>query len=276
MGLVGLASLACLDVCVPKGRRFAQRRATPWLQKPFTAPPFFPLRSFGPTGQPFSCGFVRHDGAGVGCVKHGSGRKRCVSRADFPTRCLAPRRTIECETHRFPPGSLHTPYCGIGMVGPLGRKGMEKGRMDYLGAATRLPGRRPSLDERLGLRPACGSACVPGLSRAPSVPSARLWSGGLTHGSCRPRISGVPRRVRPEGASVLPAKGDALDAEAVHRPTVFSPPFLRPNGPTVLRERGVRSPRTPSEPHRNRLLRAGGPFTVLSAAGGLRPVVHDG
>jgi hypothetical protein len=64
MGLVGLASLACLDVCVPKGRRFFQRRATPWMQKPFTAPPFFPLRSFGPTGQPFS-GNVASDRQGL-------------------------------------------------------------------------------------------------------------------------------------------------------------------------------------------------------------------
>jgi hypothetical protein len=171
------------------------------------------------------------------------------------------------------------------MVGPLGRKVVENGRLDYLGAATRLPGRCPSLEERLGFGPPVvrrprawvlsashlwrASTCAPrrgvGSSsegrrpgcrrRSPphqfstSVPSARLWSGGLAHGSCRPRISGVPRRVRPEGASVLPAKGDALVAEDVHRPTLFSPPFLRPNGPTVLRERGVRSPLGDSRDH---------------------------
>ena len=143
---------------------------------------------------------------------------------------------------------------GIRMVGPLGRKVMENGLSRSGDPITRA---------------------VPFAGRTPG-PLARMGFGGLAHGSCRPRISGVPRRVCPEGASVLPAKGDALVAEAVHRPPVFPPPFLRPNGPTVLRERGVRSPRTPSEPHRNRLLRAGGPFTVLSAVGGLRPVVHDG
>ena len=44
------------------------------------------------------------------------------------------------------------------IVGPLGRRVIENGGMDYLSATTRLPGRCPSLGERLGLRPACLSA----------------------------------------------------------------------------------------------------------------------
>jgi hypothetical protein len=119
---------------------------------------------------------------------------------------------------------------GIGRVGPLGRKGIENGRMDHLGAAPRLPGRRPSLEERLGLRPACGSACVPGSPRTPSDPSARVLSDGGPWGFCRPCISGVPRSVRPEGASVRPAKGNALVAEDIHRVAPSSPPSFGPTG----------------------------------------------
>jgi hypothetical protein len=60
------------------------------------------------------------------------------------------------------------------MVGPLGRKGMEDGGLDYLWAVIRLPGRCPSREERLGLRPAGGSTCSPGLPRTPSVHSAQM------------------------------------------------------------------------------------------------------
>jgi hypothetical protein len=52
MDLISLASLVCPEVCAPKGRRFAQRRATPWLRKTSTAPPFFHrsvVRPNGPT-----------------------------------------------------------------------------------------------------------------------------------------------------------------------------------------------------------------------------------
>jgi len=70
-------------------------------------------------------------------------------------------------------------------------------------------------------------------------PSARNWLGRQP-GLRRSRISVVPRTACPEGASVRPAKGNALVAKDAHRPSIFPPPAFRSNGPTVLpRSRGV-------------------------------------
>ncbi len=100
-----------------------QRRAPPWLRKTPTAQPFFHHSVFRPNG---------------------------------PTVLLFnPTRNAHLKVMC---NQMRASDWGIGTVGPLGRRVNDNGRVNYLSAATRLPGRCPSLGERLGLRPACCSA----------------------------------------------------------------------------------------------------------------------
>ena len=115
--------------------------------------------------------------------------------------------------------------------------------MDYLSAATRLPGRCPSLGERLGLRPACCSACAPGLPRTPSVHSARMLSG-LRRGFCRPRISGVLSKCVPRRGVGSPSEGHRPGCERRPPPHHFSTtPSFGPTGQPFSCGRGVFSGR---------------------------------
>ena len=105
-------------------------------------------------------------------VVRGSTCIRSASRRWFAPRCV-PRRGVGSPSEGHRPGRESRPplfflfrpigptvrlRCGMGIVGPLGRRVNENGGMDY---RPRSPGRCPSLGERLGLRPACCPACVP-------------------------------------------------------------------------------------------------------------------
>jgi hypothetical protein len=140
--------------------------------------------------------------------------------------------------------------------------------MEYLPATTRLPGRCPSLGERLGLRPARCLACTPGLPRKLSIRSVRMLSGFNVDSvrlapSCTPTC--VPRRgvgSSSEGRSPgsrraplptishIPSFGPTGQTFLFHpprpadRPPIFAPPalvFAPSSGPISRRERVGRS-----------------------------------
>jgi hypothetical protein len=161
--------------------------------------------------------------------------------AGSPSKGQRPGCRRRSRPHRFSTPVLR-PNGPTVLLGPLGRKRIENGRMDCLWTATRLPGRRPSLEERLGLRPAGGSACGPGLPRTPSVPSTRMLSGGsrmdfsASHlwraSKCSPRRGG--------GSS---SEGRRPGCKRRSPPHHFFTSVLRPNGPTVLLRRDAFSGR---------------------------------
>jgi hypothetical protein len=114
---------------------------------------------------------------------------------------------------------LLTPFpgtfpCCIRVVGPLGRRVNRTGRMNCLPAAARLPGRCPSLGERLGLRPACGS-----VSRADCV--------GLASPAC-------PEVRAPKGRRFAQRRAPPWLRKTPAAPPFFHHPVFRPNGPTVI------------------------------------------
>ncbi len=207
LGLRPACSLACTPG-LPRTPSVHSARMLSGLRRGFGQPRIAGLlRSACPEGASVRSAKAGHPRSGSALVAKDVHRPTIFS----PLRLSAQRANCSSSS----PGRRRT-------VGPLGRRVIENGRMDYLSATTQLPGRCPSLRERLGLRPACCSACVPGLPRTPAVYSARLLSG-LRRGFGRPRISGVPRSACPEGASVRPAKGTALVAKDAHRPTIFPP-----------------------------------------------------